>query len=241
MNPQAVIKQKPQSMQRALGSLADIPGPDTRDLKICRSIAGDKPEVLTSIYEEDCNLAVWQRMLAPELEQEIEALLQSRNNFNVSLPLSPQSANSDILRALETSASAPMLANDICELVDMFCFLFDVNLSGLRLRSLEQPMCPRFHVDHVTCRLITTYRGPTTQWLPHKGTDRSKLGRGNGGRPDESSGLFQHQSDINQALTGDVLLLKGERWQGNEGTGLVHRSPKIPDGGKRLLLTLDLI
>ncbi len=40
MNPQAVIKQKPQSMQQVLGSLANTPGPDTRDLKLCRSIAG---------------------------------------------------------------------------------------------------------------------------------------------------------------------------------------------------------
>jgi hypothetical protein len=34
-------------------------------------------------------------------------------------------------------------------------------------------------------------------------------------------------------------LLKGERWQGNEGRGLVHRSPPLVAGERRLLLTLD--
>tara|TARA_R110000782_G_scaffold50302_3_gene109162 strand:- start:127 stop:561 length:435 start_codon:yes stop_codon:yes gene_type:complete len=38
---------------------------------------------------------------------------------------------------------------------------------------------------------------------------------------------------------GQVALLKGERWQGNEGRGLVHRSPPLVAGERRLLLTLD--
>jgi len=41
--------------------------------------------------------------------------------------------------------------------------------------------------------------------------------------------------------TGDVALLKGESWLGNEGGGLVHRSPGLSNKKKRLLLTLDFI
>ncbi|WP_428354217.1 DUF1826 domain-containing protein [Methyloprofundus sp.] len=36
-------------------------------------------------------------------------------------------------------------------------------------------------------------------------------------------------------------LLKGERWEGNENAGLVHRSPAINEGERRLLLTLDFM
>lgn len=38
---------------------------------------------------------------------------------------------------------------------------------------------------------------------------------------------------------GEVALMKGERWQGNEGRGLVHRSPALSAGQRRLILTLD--
>ena len=38
---------------------------------------------------------------------------------------------------------------------------------------------------------------------------------------------------------GDVALAKGERWLGNQGRGLVHRSPTPENGQSRLLLTLD--
>ncbi|WP_297291060.1 DUF1826 domain-containing protein [Oceanicoccus sp.] len=35
--------------------------------------------------------------------------------------------------------------------------------------------------------------------------------------------------------------MKGELWEGNEGAGLVHRSPSLSAGERRLLLTLDAI
>jgi hypothetical protein len=204
------------------------------------SIASDDRGILADIYREDCNIVTWQRQLSPGVKQQVDTLLRSQSNFQASMSLSPKSANRSIHRALGSTGGVSSLRDDIAELVDMFCYLFEVDLAGLRLTALERPMCPRFHVDHVPCRLVTTYQGPATEWLPHNRVDRSKLGSGSDGKPDESSGLFQDTGDIQRANPGEVLLLKGERWEGNEGAGLVHRSPGIPAGGRRLLLTLDL-
>ena len=102
-------------------------------------------------------------------------------------------------------------------------------------------MCPRFHVDWVPCRLITTYLGVATEWLPHNDADRSKLGTGNMGKPDELSDLFDSSSAIKQLNCGDIALLKGEIWENNEGAGLIHRSPQLSGGSRRLLLTIDFI
>ena len=62
---------------------------------------------------------------------------------------------------------------------------------------------------------------------------------GNGTICDEVSGLFQSETDIENLESGQVALLKGERWDGNEGAGLVHRSPGLNDGERRLFLSLD--
>ncbi len=43
--------------------------------------------------------------------------------------------------------------------------------------------------------------------------------------------------NVQYLQAGDVAVLKGEKWQGNEGAGLVHRSPSGQQG--RLLLSLD--
>jgi hypothetical protein len=139
------------------------------------------------------------------------------------------------------SPEAEVLAEDIAHLVDMFCCLFDLKRGALRMTVLDRAMCPRFHVDRVPCRLVTTYQGIATEWLPHNVADRSKLGTGNMGKPDELSGLFEHISDIQQLKSGDVGLMKGELWHNNEGAGLIHRSPQVPNNTRRLVLTLDFM
>ncbi|MDG1293104.1 MAG: DUF1826 domain-containing protein, partial [Pseudomonadales bacterium] len=87
--------------------------------------------------------------------------------------------------------------------------------------------------------LITTYEGIATEWLSHQDVNREKLGAGSKGQPDHLSGLFEHSHEIQQLNCGDVALLKGERWEGNENAGLVHRSPAVLAGERRLVLTLD--
>lgn len=63
----------------------------------------------------------------------------------------------------------------------------------------------------------------------------------NNGKPDSQSGLYKNQHDIQQLSCGDVALLKGELWEGNQNAGLVHRSPSVDQGQNRLLLTLDFV
>ena len=145
----------------------------------------------------------------------------------------------NLAKALPVLAHYPELSEDIGLLADMFSYLFELNAIGLRIATLTQPMCPKFHVDRVPCRLITTYVGPGSQWLPHHCTDRSKLGAGSAGLSDAESGLYPTKDAIQTLAAGDVALLKGESWDGNEGAGLVHRSPAVKSGQQRLLLTLD--
>ena len=121
----------------------------------------------------------------------------------------------------------------------MFCDIFSLKSAWLRLDAVYGPMCPRFHVDSVKCRLVTTYVGPATQWLPNNLIDRSKLGHGNEGQSDENSGLYLDDSYIEQLDIGHIALLKGESWDGNKGRGLVHRSPKQEGSYKRLYMTID--
>ncbi|GAL13441.1 hypothetical protein JCM19233_4443 [Vibrio astriarenae] len=104
-----------------------------------------------------------------------------------------------------TDGTAPdILIDSIAELVDMFCFLFELKRAGVRLATLDRAMCPRFHVDRVPCRLVTTYKGIATQWLLNKDVDRSKLGQCSNGLPDEESGLISSNRSINQLRCGDV-------------------------------------
>jgi hypothetical protein len=168
----------------------------------------------------------------------VKGLLAANPQIETAMTVSPDSARAQVRAA--TAGTAPKeFAENVAELVDMFCYLFELKSAGLRLATLNRAMCPRFHVDRVPCRLVTTYHGVATEWLPDDVVDRSKLGRGSNGQPDLVSGLFTNQEDIQRLTCGDVALMKGELWAGNENAGLVHRSPEVHAGENRLLLSLD--
>ncbi len=198
-------------------------------------------DVLADIYQENTNIVVWKRSLTYKLLEASNSILSTTPDLEISLVVSPQDTVSNLQARLDSSKVMMILIEDIHKLVNMFCDLFDLKRVGLRLTSLKHAMCPRFHVDNVPCRLITTYQGIATEWLSHGNADRSKLGVGNKGKPDSQSGIYQDETNIQQLSQGDVALLKGEAWVGNEGKGLIHRSPQLYDQASRLILTIDFI
>ena len=208
-------------------------------LKMRLSSQSSDPAGLADVYQENINIAIWQRELSAGLRDRVDEFLASNASFKSAMTVSPRSAPaavSDALGAVDDCA----LCGDISELVEMFCCLLGVERAGLRLGVLNAAMCPKFHVDRVPCRLVTTYQGCGTEWLQHNAVDRTKLGPGSRGKSDQESGLFKTPGDIQRLSCGDVALLKGELWEGNADAGLVHRSPEVSAGEPRLLLTLDV-
>lgn len=229
-----------------MNALAPITTQIQPSIQLQRKAAIDSDaNVLPQIYNEDTNIVVWQRDLENTLTEAVNTLINANTLKPLELALSPDDTFEQLIKALKPAEQnyneAKTLCEDIALLVEMFCCLFDLKRAGLRLKVLDKPMCPRFHVDKILCRLVTTYQGVATQWLNHSDVERSKLGAGNLGKPDEESGLFKSLNNINQLKQGDVALLKGEYWDENEGAGLVHRSPAVAANEQRLLLTLDFI
>ena len=203
-----------------------------------RAAFGSAPDVLADICEDEIHLAVWQRSLSPALVRDCQAFMDMKgfNSHRMVLPTAKARHLSEVLPGLD---GYPHVRADIELLADMYSCLFDLSAIGLRLTTLTDTMCPKFHVDRVPCRLITTYAGAGTEWLPHDYVDRSILGAGSGGLSDAKSGLYPATQPIQSLAAGDVAILKGELWKGNEGAGLVHRSPAIEPGSQRLILTFD--
>ena len=194
-----------------------------------------QPTVLSDIYKQEINISIWRR----EKQFSVKEFLASNPTFQKEMTLTPQDALSRINESFDNNMIE--VSEDIAELVDMFCYLFELKEAGVRLKVLDKAMCPKFHVDKVPCRLVTTYQGMATEWLPHEVVDQTKLGWGSNGLPDSESGLYQSESDIQQLDCGDVALIKGTLWKGNENRGLVHRSPELITNEKRLVLTLDIM
>lgn len=204
--------------------------------KSTRQVLGTDLQVLSEVLHNDVNLAVWQRSLPVHIADFASALLAQGESLaqSITLELPRDDSEPNLTGLLAQYADLPGQAAflaDVAWLVRAFACLLDARTIGLRLRALDKAMCPRFHVDQVPLRLITSYAGAGSEWLEEVAMPRQWLGRAIAGAPDERS--------IRHLQAGDVALAKGEKWQGNEGRGLIHRSPQLPAGQRRLLLTLD--
>ena len=197
------------------------------------------PTVFTDIYQSEINIAIWQRKLPATLQNSVKTFLALNPTFQTKMIFTPQDALSRVSESFNNNMVE--VSENIAELVDMFCYLFELKEAAIRLKVLDQAMCPKFHVDRVPCRLVTTYQGIATEWLPHEVLDHTKLGWSSNVLCDSESGLYQTESDIQQLACGVIALLKGTLWEGNENAGLVHRSPVLQANEKRLILTLDFI
>lgn len=203
---------------------------------VISQVQDETPQALTRILDDGVNLAIWQRQLPAHIVDFGRLLLSLNEPLAESLSL--EIANEDTepnLRGLASGFSDlegyEGFIADVSWLVSAFACLLGAKRIGLRLRVLDKAMCPRFHVDHVPVRLITTFAGVGSQWLKEGGMDRRQLSQPEA-EPTESSLIQQIDS-------GAVALLKGEKWHGNEGFGLIHRSPPLAPGERRLILTLD--
>ena len=118
-----------------------------------------------------------------------------------------------LLRSLPNATYAP-LREDLFLLADMVACLFGVDGVGLRVTALRKPMCPRFHVDRIPVRMLCTYGGAGSQWLPSPRVSDQLLVPGC-----DQSALYQ-QRHVEQLEAGQVALFKGETWRDNPGAGV---------------------
>lgn len=146
------------------------------------------------------------------------------------------------LRGLEASSAegGDALRAVTAEFVELMAVLFGADAIGARLANAARPPCPRYHVDNVHVRGVLTLVGRGSDYLLAHEVDRTKLGHGANGLPDEESGLIAPGAEPRSLEGGLICLFKGNEWPSNSGKALVHRSPP-EDGNPRWVLTLDLV
>lgn len=128
-----------------------------------------------------------------------------------------------------------VLVEDLAYWIEVVTQLTGARRVGVRLVRLDAPMCPGFHVDQVTVRLLCTYAGDASEWLEERDVDRSVLTMH---PPLPLAAAVRRDAVIQRCAPLDVVLLKGAAWPENEARGAIHRSPcrrSVP----RLLLTID--
>ncbi|WP_421717315.1 DUF1826 domain-containing protein [Algiphilus sp.] len=190
---------------------------------------GPSAAVLADIYQPAVNLAVWEGGLDWQARLGAETLCRARPGFLCNSHGRASAVDADVRRRWPSDPALAPLLQAVTDCARMFEELFEPPAIGLRITALDRAMCPRFHVDRIPVRMIATFCGPGTEWLPNHAVDRDHLG---------ASGAAS-SPQVQRLRAGDVALMKGENWLGNEGNGLVHRSPAVEGHTARLIATID--
>ncbi|HEU4408123.1 MAG TPA: DUF1826 domain-containing protein [Polyangiaceae bacterium] len=194
------------------------------------------PDVLFEVLDPGVNAAVWRRPLAPALAAGLSPLLK-RVGVAFDGAVSARHPEVDrLVAALPPSPSRAALADDVRDLIARFAAVSGAARPHAHLEAVDDDGCRKFHVDYVGLRLLTTYVGPGTEWLSEDAVDRAALAPSDAPPDETNAAVVRDPALVRRARAGDVLLLKGEGWPGNEGRGAVHRSPPVAATGARRLV-----
>jgi hypothetical protein len=211
------------------GGLAPPRQPDAPPRRRAVSVSGAEPEVLPGVLRPEVNLAVWHRTLPEALTAGLRPMTDAAP-FTAVVEDDPERAVDALAAKLPAAAPLDLLL-DIHRLALAFAAVADTcGAVRIRIEAITGPACHRWHADAVGLRLLCTYRGPGTEWLPLAGGAAVARSLDPKALPCERSRI----------ATGAAAILKGEGFPGNAGFGCIHRSPPAGPGERaRLLLCLD--
>lgn len=196
---------------------------------------------LWRILEDGLNVCAWPRPLpdAPwrALAEAVEQAPLFENEAAVAAKGLAESIDA-LVRLLPGGQAREFLAADLVALVETYLSLFGRVHAHAHLDLIDRDACRFYHRDNVGVRMICTYVGPGTEWAPRAALVDPDVDDEQA--PRNETGLLVRTSRLRHARLGEVLLLKGKRWPGNQHNGAVHRSPPIEAfGRRRLVLRVD--
>ncbi|MFT3884015.1 MAG: DUF1826 domain-containing protein [Flavobacteriales bacterium] len=190
--------------------------------------------VLRDIHDPEVNIAVWERTPAipsSELDGVLDLLHEEVRVHGCTTAIMRHLRSAFMTLGLE----APVLLDDVAWLLEEFARTARATDLRFLLSAVTTNMCRRFHTDMNEMRLLCTYRGPGTLWLPNDAVNEHAIRSQNPELPIERS-----PADILQVATGHVAIIKGALYPGTHMGACVHRSPTIEEAGeRRLLLRVD--
>ena len=154
--------------------------------------------------------------------------------FRVIGKISKKNSSEDIKRTLrdiiplssQTNFFYKTWVSDMSEICQIFCDT--LNSKSVSFCLGTERGCSRYHIDNVPMRLLVTYMGQGTEWLPNEIANRAAFEEG---LPNEK--IVKDSSKIKSIKTFNVAIFRGG------AAGLLHRTPDSALKNPSILLRLD--
>ncbi len=190
----------------------------------------NKESILANIHEKGTNLCIWKRRVKHDIIHYAKHLTKIPN-FSFEFKLSDKDSLLEKFPPFDDGTAKPFI-DDVLGIALRFQEITKIQNPKVHLSVINDMQCPLFHVDYVQMRLICTYIGQGTLWVPNADVNRNHLGCG------RNDHLIRSMDAVRQAENFDVLIMKGEANESDPKNGLIHKSPDTK-GEPRLFLRMD--
>ena len=154
--------------------------------------------------------------------------------FRVIGKISKKNSSEDIKRILrdiiplssQTNFFYKTWVSDMSEICQIFCDT--LNSKSVSFCLGTERGCSRYHIDNVPMRLLVTYMGQGTEWLPNEIANRIAFEEG---LPNEK--IVRDCSKIQHINTWNIAIFRGG------SSGLLHRTPDSALKNPSILMRLD--
>lgn len=187
-------------------------------------IFGATPQALLRIRHAAVSLAVWERSMSPAVARWLdqvppETLPEARFICRAT------EARRHVMEAFaghasESSAASLLLGEDIINQVERFARICGAPWIEVRLEVINDNACSKFHADNIPVRLLTTYRGPATEWLDPAVEFEA------------CCAAHAPETAVRRLSRFAVALIKGHKATSRSGPLVLHRSPPIEGSGQ---------
>jgi hypothetical protein len=201
-----------------------------------RHLVGREPKVLEQIRNGGLSVVIWERRLP-------RGLRDALRRWVVQEPPRCEGVAGDAdwvdaaLRGFVSGPARTFLAQDLRSLVRRFRVLTGTGSVKISFGAVTGDQCRKFHADYQRLRLITTYLGPGTEWLPEHAVRRDALFEPPACPVTANQLIVRDPRQVRRAHAGDVLLLRGHDGVTGAALGAVHRSPAI-EGSRKVRVVL---
>ena len=139
--------------------------------------------------------------------------------------------NKNISKNLINNSFYKTWIQDMANISKVYCQILNSDTICLSLDTSRS--CKRYHIDNVPVRLLITYHGIGTEWLPSNACDYSAYYDGK-----NNNEIIKDASAIKFMNTWDIGIFKGNKLTGS-AKGILHRTPDNAINCPSLLMRLD--
>ena len=139
--------------------------------------------------------------------------------------------NKELLKRVQDQIFYYKWIKDMSEICILYSDIIKKNSLNFSLKTFRG--CKRYHIDNVPVRLLVTYFGIGTEWLPRDACNYSAYYNG-----ESNEKIIKIKNRSKFIKPWSIAIFKGQKFKG--GTeAILHRTPNEALNNKSLLMCLD--